>query len=157
MYEFLNEKDRREVRAILLVLMRHSVVLPFAMPTGFAILFGIVGVLVGLEPIDFAISFLGEALLDLSGLIANLWIICFLCAAFFFGIGRNLPRLLQHRSLNSDVVARFTQTFALDAPCLEGIATLFWGPFHRLPLLVRPSRVALSTSSALAGAAPKLE
>ncbi len=157
MYELLNTENRRAVRQLLWAVVKHSVVWPVAIPGGFTVLFAVVAGLGGLNPIDFAGGFAVEAASNLAGLVFNLWTICFLCAAFCFGISRFLPHLLQHRTLNGRMLARYTQAIALWAHGLNGIASLFSGPFHRLPLLDCASRTALNTSSTLAGAAPRLE
>ena len=157
MYEFLTASDQRAVRQILQMVMGHSLFWPLALPMAFAVLFGIVGALVGFNPVEYGLDFLGEALVSVSPAMVNLWTVCFLFAAFFFGVGPNLPGYLQHRSLNWNVVALFTRAIGLWAQRFNPIATLFHGPFHRLPLLIRPSRTGLCTRSALAGAEPRLE
>lgn len=157
MYEFMTASDRRAVRKILQTVMRHSLIWPFALPLAFAVLFGILGALIGLNPVEYGLEFFAKALVSVSLAMVNLWTVCFLFAALLFGVGRNLPGYLQHRSLTWNAVALFTRAIALQAQCLNLIATLFDGPFHRLPLLIRPSRTGLCTASALAGAGSRLE
>lgn len=157
MFEHLSHPQQRDVRSVLVTLLRYSLFWPVALPLGFALLFGVLGALGGLDPVDFAFDFIGEAACDLSGPVLNLWIGCFLITAFFFGVGKRLPDLLQHRALSVHIIPRFTRTIALWASRPDVIVTLFCSPHHGMQLLTRPSRTALSTAPDLAGATPRLE
>lgn len=157
MFEHLSRQQQREVGSVLATLLRHSLFWPVALPLGLGLLFGIWGALVGLDPVDFAFDFIGESASDLSGPALNFWTGCFLITAFFFGVGKRLPDMLQHCALSVHVIPRLTQTIALWASRPDVIVTLSCGPRHRTQLLARPSRTELNTASDLAGSAPRLE
>ena len=130
-----------------------SMILP---PLAGAILVGGVAALAGLPPLDFALNFLGQVFIDLSGIIANLGTAIFFAAALYYGVSPRLPGLLLHRSLTAGIIARFTRLCALWTPPLAGVA--FAANRHNaLAVLTRPSRVALCTAADLAAAAPRLE
>ena len=149
--------QRSAIRDILSGLVRHSLIWPFALPLAFAIIFGGLAALVGVPPVEFALDFLGEAAIALSGMTAKLWTLCFFVVAICFGVGRSLPMLLQHRSLNGGIVACFTQAAAIWASPEAGAAALYASPGRWGLILTRPSQTALSTASDLAGSTPRLE
>ena len=154
MYARLSKSEQRNARRLLNAVAFHSAVWPVVLPLVFAaLLLGLGG------PV--ALDFLGNAAGDLSEPVARLWLICFFGAAFCYGIGPRLTGFLQHRSLTPALIARYTQSVALAAPdaVVGGIGALAAGAphHHHKTALTRPSRVALSTASDLAGSAPWLE
>ena len=153
MYARLAKSEQRNARWLLNAVAFHSAVWPVVLPLAFAaLLLGFGG--------PAALDFLGDAAADLSGPVARLWLLCFFGAAFCYGIGPRLTGFLQHRSLPPAPIARYTQSVALAArdAVVDGIAALAAGaPHHHWTALTRPSRVALSTASDLAGSAPRLE
>ena len=157
MLDHMNRKQQLDIRACMRNLLVYGSCLPVATALGFAILAAGMAALVGLPAVDAGLDFFGEAAVALAEPAANLWLTGFFAASFCFGVGRGLPGLLQHRSLNIGALPRFTQAIALQAPPDANIAALLRGPISGLPLLARPSRTALSTPSDLAGPAPRLE
>ena len=157
MYQYANAQERGAIRDILAGLMRHSLIWPVAMPLAFAAMFGGLAALAGIPPVEFALDFLGDAAIALSGVTAKLWTVCFFVAAICFGVGRSLPMLLLHRSLNGSIVARFTQAVAIRGPHPAGVAALCTSSCRWGQILTRPSQTALSTASDLAGSTPRLE
>ena len=164
MSEYFNAPERNAIRTILAGLVRGSLVWLVGLPLALALLFGLLGAVVGLPPVEFALDFLSKAaiefaldfLIALSVPVAQLWAVGFFAVAICFGVGRGLPALLQHRPLSAGLITRITQTVGLGALPLPGIGALC-ARAHRWRLSTRPSRTALSTASDLAGSAPRLE
>lgn len=157
MYEHLNHTQQRDIRETLIALFRNCVVWPLAIPLMLALFIASLAALIGLDPLAWATDILHEAAAILPGLLANLWMLCYLVAAFYFGVGRRLPELMQDRPLFTGVFARFTQTGLIRLSIPASVAGLFDRagqsrfPFGRL------NRTRLSTVSDLAGASPRLE
>ena len=159
MYAHLSKSRQRDTRKLLNALAFGSVVWPIVLLAAFAVLLGGLGASVGLPPVEFGLDFIDRAAPSLSGVVAKLWLICFFGAAFCYGIGPRLTGFLQHRSLAPPPMARFTRSVALGLPATLGgsVAAFVAGPHGLTPALTRPSRIALSTASDLAGSAPRLE
>lgn len=158
MYAYANPKPparARKTAAIpVLRTVFWSMILP---PLAGAVLVGGVAALAGLPPLDFALNFLGQVFIDLSGIIANLGTAIFFAAALYYGVSPRLPGLLLHRSLTAGIIARFTRLCALWTPPPAGGVAGAANRHSALAALTRPSRVALSTAADLAAAAPRLE
>ena len=159
MYVHLSKSRQRDTRKLLNALAFGSVVWPIVLLLALAVLLGGLGASVGLPPVEFGLDFIDRAAPSLSGLVAKLWLICFFGAAFCYGIGPRLTGFLQHRSLAAPPMARFTRSVTLGLPAALGgsVAAFLAGPHGLTPALTRPSRIALSTASDLAGSAPRLE
>ena len=159
MYACLSKSRQRDTRKLLNALAFGSVVWPIVLLAAFALLLGGLGASVGLPPVEFGLDFIDRAAPSLSGVVAKLWLICFFGAAFCYGIGPRLTGFLQHRSLAPPPMARFTRSVAMSLPAALGgsVAAFLAGPHGLTPALTRPSRIALSTASDLAGSAPRLE
>ncbi len=157
MYYFSNAETKREACRAFTLLWANCLFWPFAAPVGTAVLCGIVVGLFGIDPVDYGLDYLVKALLGVAGAAAGFWTLCFLLTALFFGISPNLLGLLHHRSLNGAAILRFVNAIVLWAPRLNGAATISESSIRRQPCLVRSNRLALSTSSDLAGAAPLLQ
>ena len=160
MYTRLSKTHRRDLRKTLNALAFHSVVWPILLPLVCAVLLGGLGALVGLPAVEFGLDFLDRSAESLLDTTSRLWMICFFGAAFCYGIGPRLTGFLQHRSLIPALIARYTQSVALTTrdAVVDGIAAFAAGAHHlNRTALTRPSRVALSTASDLAGSAPRLE
>ena len=156
MSEYFNAPERNAIRTILAGLMRGSLIWLVGLPLACALLFGGLAALVGLPPVEFALDFLNKAAIALSVPVVQLWAVGFFAVAICFGVGRGLPALLQHRPLSAGLITRIMQTVGLGALPLPGIGALC-ARAHRWSLSTRPSRIALSTASDLAGSAPRLE
>ena len=102
MYAYANLKPPARARKTTAVQVVRTVLWSVALPplVG-AILVGGVAALAGLPPLDFALNFLGQVFIDLSGVIANLCIAIFFAAALYYGVSPRLPGLLLHRSLTA--------------------------------------------------------
>ena len=158
MYELCNSLEQRRVLFdIMRMLVIRVVVLPLVLSLGLAALVGGLAALSGLDPVDFALRFLGEATVTLSEPLSSLWAVCFLAVAICFGAGRNLSCLMQTPSLPADIVPRLAQLIAIWTRALTGIGDHLYGLRHWPLLVICPSRIATSTSSDLAGATPRLE
>ena len=156
MYDLSSPRGRNAIRQFLATLMRNGIIWPVGLPLGMALLFGLLAALAGIPPVAFALDFLGESAVALSGLTAHLWALIFFVAALCFGVGRNLPQLLLHRPLNGVLIAHFSQAVGPWATPLNGLLPYCANASLWQPLTHR-SRTALSTVSDLAGASPRLE
>ncbi len=157
MLDHMNRKQRLDIRTCLRKVIGYSLFLPVATALVFTLLVVIMAALVGLPAVAAGLGFFGEATVALAEPTANLWLVGFFAASFCFGVGRGLPGLLQHRTLNTGVLPRFTQAIVLRTPSEASIAAFLRGAISGLPLLACPNRTALSTPSDLAGPAPQLE
>lgn len=157
MYDFLNVGSRRVVRDALAALLRHSLIMPWALLIGFGAVFAALAAAVGLAPLPFALDFMGDAAASLAAPVTKLWLSCYVTAAFCFGIGKGLPELMQHRSLSARAAALYTQSLALWTASAASNAAHFEHPQQQRIAFARPSRTAMSTPSDLAGSAPRLE
>ncbi len=157
MYNFAAKSDQLAIRQILAALMRHSVIWLIALPLGFALLLGLLAMLLlGASPLPAAQNFLEQAAVALSGPAVHLWAVIFFAAALCFGISRSLPQLLLHRPLNGGLIARFTQAVAIRAASPDALPIPCAGVRRQRPM-TRRSRTPSGTATHLAGAAPRLQ
>ena len=156
MYELSDAPSRSAIRQLLAALVRNSIIWPLAIPAGFALLFGLLATLAGIPPLAFALDFLAESAIAVSGLTVQLWVAIFFSVAFCFGVGHSLPQLLLHRPLNPGVIVRFTQAVGPWATAWNGLPPHCANASRWQPL-THHSRTAASTVSDLAGASPRLE
>ena len=156
MYDLSDARGQGTIRQFLASLVRHSVIWPVAIPLGFTLLFGLLATLAGIPPIAFALDFLTESAVAVSGLAIHLWVMVFFTVVLCFGVGRSLPQLLLHRPLSGGVITRFAQAVGPWATLLDGLWPHCANACRWQPLTYR-NRTAWGTASNWAGAAPRLE
>ena len=126
-----------------------------AVVLGFAGLFFLMALSVGMPAGDFALDFVLDAVVPVSDVVAWCWLMAFFIAAVGFGCGRELAGMFLPSPARA-IIGRLTQTAAIWAAAMRPYPAIYAGAYWGFNPIARPSRIAVSTATELAGPAPRL-
>ena len=159
----LNFTRRDQQQGSLLALRAWAfwgVILPVAIPLGFALLLGGCAALLGAPALDLALDFLTDSGTALYPLILQIWITTYFLAAICYGVGRQLISQTARHPLSAPLAllaARLRQWVARRVSSLCTIASTS-GPISKVSLAFPTDSVGLAPPVALlSGSAPRLE